>query len=290
MKITRIGPSFPLLTASTLGGSGGPLTPSVGSGLVPISTGSNSWAWGSNVQWITSNGSNVLAGPFVNFASGSNVTFAVASNTLTISSTGGASGDFVTTTAGGGEILSTVAASGATETIDLANGNVHDITLTANCTFTFTAPAAGRARSFTLVLRQDGTGSRLATWPGSVVWSGGVAPTLATAASSVDVLTFFTLDGGTVWYGFPTGGGSGDPSPLTTKGDLYTYSTVDARLAVGSNGTIPVADSNQTVGIRWTTQAISGELLISDTPAGSPLVFGDLLQNEAQDDLLYGDL
>lgn len=30
-----------------------------------------------------------------------------------------------------------------------------------------------------------------------------------------------------------------------------------------------------------------GELLISDTPAGSPLVFGDLLQNEAGTDLLY---
>lgn len=89
MKITRIGPSFPLLTASTLGGGGGSITPSVGSGLAPVSNGSNGWAWASNVQWITSNGSNVLQGPFVNFASGTGTTFAVASNTLTISSNGG---------------------------------------------------------------------------------------------------------------------------------------------------------------------------------------------------------
>ena len=34
----------------------------------------------------------------------------------------------------------------------------------------------------------------------------------------------------------------------------------------------------------------SGELLITDEPAGTPLVFADILQNEAQDDLLYEDV
>ena len=33
---------------------------------------------------------------------------------------------------------------------------------------------------------------------------------------------------------------------------------------------------------------IVGEILISDTPS-TPLIFADLLQNEAQDDLLYAD-
>lgn len=33
----------------------------------------------------------------------------------------------------------------------------------------------------------------------------------------------------------------------------------------------------------------TGEILISDTPAGSPLVFADLIQNEAQTDLVYAD-
>ena len=40
-------------------------------------------------------------------------------------------------------------------------------------------------------------------------------------------------------------------SPLTTKGDLYTYSTADARLAVGANDTILVADSTQATGLKW---------------------------------------
>jgi hypothetical protein len=38
---------------------------------------------------------------------------------------------------------------------------------------------------------------------------------------------------GSAWTAI--GGGS---SPLTTKGDLYTFSTVDARLGVGANGTV----------------------------------------------------
>jgi hypothetical protein len=46
-------------------------------------------------------------------------------------------------------------------------------------------------------------------------------------------------------------------SPLTTKGDVYTYSTTDARLAVGANGTILTADSAEATGLKWTTPAPS---------------------------------
>jgi hypothetical protein len=40
-------------------------------------------------------------------------------------------------------------------------------------------------------------------------------------------------------------------SPLTTKGDLYTFSTVDTRLPVGTDGQILVANSSVPEGLSW---------------------------------------
>jgi len=39
--------------------------------------------------------------------------------------------------------------------------------------------------------------------------------------------------------------------PLTTKGDIYTRSTVPARLPVGTNGQILSADSSEVTGLKW---------------------------------------
>jgi hypothetical protein len=54
---------------------------------------------------------------------------------------------------------------------------------------------------------------------------------------------------------------SGGSSPLTTKGDLYTYSTTDARLPVGTNGHTLVADSAEATGLKWAAPAGGGKVL-----------------------------
>ena len=43
--------------------------------------------------------------------------------------------------------------------------------------------------------------------------------------------------------------------PLTTKGDLYGFSTVPARVPVGTNGQVLTADSTATNGVAWATAA-----------------------------------
>jgi hypothetical protein len=82
-------------------------------------------------------------------------------------------------------------------TISLANGSLQILTLTGSCTFTFPTAAAGK--SFTLLLKQDGTGGRTVTWPATVKWPGGTAPTITSTASKLDKF-IFTSDG-TNWYG-----------------------------------------------------------------------------------------
>jgi hypothetical protein len=101
------------------------------------------------------------------------------------------------------EAVNTVAGAGAAETLpDVTTATIHLVTLDANCTFTFPTAAAGK--SFRLVLVQGGVGSFTVTWPGTVDWVGGAAPTLTTTVAGVDWLQFICADG-TNWAGFVTG-------------------------------------------------------------------------------------
>jgi len=92
---------------------------------------------------------------------------------------------------------STATATGTT-TIDWRLSTVVDFTFTtSNEVFSFSnAQADG---FFVLKLTQDGVGSRTVTWPASVKWPGGTAPTLSTAAGATDIVRFEKV--GTYYYG-----------------------------------------------------------------------------------------
>lgn len=82
--------------------------------------------------------------------------------------------------------------------IDLATGNVFTKTITGATTFTVSnVLASGNANSFILELTNGG--AYAITWFGSVKWAGGTAPTLT--ASGVDILGFYSHDGGATWRG-----------------------------------------------------------------------------------------
>ena len=78
-----------------------------------------------------------------------------------------------------------------TTTIDWGTGNMFNFQFGAfNETFTFTAPT--KPGTFILKLVQDSVGSRTATWPASVKWPSGTAPTLTTTATTgTDIITFY---------------------------------------------------------------------------------------------------
>ena len=92
--------------------------------------------------------------------------------------------------------LQTVAGSGGTVNIAYGNGNIADITLTASTIFTFSNHVVG---TYILKLTQGGTGSYTVTWPATVKWSGGTAPTLTTTVGKTDIVTLF--HDGTNFYG-----------------------------------------------------------------------------------------
>lgn len=60
-------------------------------------------------------------------------------------------------------------------------------------------------------------------------------------------------------------------SPLTTKGDVFTYSTVDARLGVGTNDYILTAASGETTGLKWNALAVGVAELKTELKATSSL-------------------
>jgi hypothetical protein len=87
---------------------------------------------------------------------------------------------------------------GAGATIDWSNGMTQKILLTGNPTFTFNNPIVG-VPEYRLDLIQDGTGTRTVTWPGTLKWQGGSAPTLTTTVNKADVCLFRW--NGTNYYG-----------------------------------------------------------------------------------------
>jgi hypothetical protein len=73
---------------------------------------------------------------------------------------------------------------------------------------------------------------------------------------------YFTSESAAIYFDFVQ---AGAVSPLTTKGDLYTFGSSDTRIGVGANDTILTADSSTATGLKWATVASGGMTLLSTT-------------------------
>jgi microcystin-dependent protein len=98
-------------------------------------------------------------------------------------------------------------------------------------------------------------------------------------------------------------GGGGGSSPLTTKGDVYTYSTADARLPVGANGEVLSADSSTATGLKWvssggtgtvtsvsvtTANGVSGSVATATTTPAISLTLGAITPSSVNSVVLSG--
>jgi hypothetical protein len=104
------------------------------------------------------------------------------------------------------ESVSSPTISSGTLVLNLETSNIFTVSLNAAITtITITnVPASGSGASFTLIFTADGT-ARAVTWPSSIKWAGGTAPTITSTSGKVDSFAFFTSDGGTTWQGYVGG-------------------------------------------------------------------------------------
>lgn len=87
---------------------------------------------------------------------------------------------------------------GGTTAWDMASGGIATVTAGAGNT-TMGAPSNLKKGTYILKVTQDGTGSRTITWNSVFKWTAGTPPVLSTAASAIDVISFFC--DGTNLYG-----------------------------------------------------------------------------------------
>lgn len=131
-------------------------------------------------------------------------------------------------------------------------------TFSGNLTGNVTGNTSGSAGSLssTLGVAGGGTGQTTAnaafnalspmTTGGDLIYGGasGVATRLANGTSG-QLLQSNGTTAAPTWVAAPS------TSPLTTKGDLYGYSTTNARIPIGTDGQILTADAASTPGLKW---------------------------------------
>lgn len=135
-------------------------------------------------------------------------------------------------------------------------GRENTAIITATTTEVVPSPGSGVSRNLqTLLLRNKGGATNVVdvTHTDGTTAVEVVSLTLAAGYSAAFVdgrgWALFNAAGAQVL----TGISGGSSSPLTTKGDIWGFSTVDNRLPVGTNGQVVTADSAEPLGVKWAT-------------------------------------
>ena len=96
----------------------------------------------------------------------------------------------------------TVTQGSGTVTLDLAQGNFFEFTLTENVTgWTFSnLSSSGTASSWIIKITQHASSAKTVAYPAAIKWAGGTDHVMSTATGSIDIVSMFTIDSGTAIY------------------------------------------------------------------------------------------
>ena len=96
----------------------------------------------------------------------------------------------------------TVTQGSGTVTLDLAQGNFFEFTLTENVTgWTFSNLSdSGTASSWIIKITQHASSAKTVAYPAAIKWAGGTDHVMSTATGSIDIVSMFTIDSGTAIY------------------------------------------------------------------------------------------
>ncbi len=197
--------------------------------------------------------------------------------------------------------INAIGNSGSSKTIDWSLGSIQTITLTANCTFTFSNLVSGG--TYILQMTTDSGGPYTQTWPGTVNWSNSATPQTG-AAGAVEYVSFVYNGSnslGSFWTGtvpsvFAGGIGSAGSPTFTFSANLtsgmYQSATnnVDwatngtARLNLGATGALTLMTSSG-ANLLWNTNGggnIGAGTSSTITNAPDTIYFKSRLQGNSQ--------
>jgi hypothetical protein len=109
---------------------------------------------------------------------------------------------------------------------------------------------------YPLVVRKNSTGSDFSRRRLNLIEGAGATLTVADSPANDEVNVTIAVAGLT--------------SPLTTKGDVWGYSTANARIPVGTNGQVLTADSTQALGLKWAAPSAGISYITVQEDDGTP--------------------